>query len=154
MTVREGLDGTPGSISFESVNYPGYYQRNAGYTFQLNQKGANPSELFKKDASFNQIADEDGSIKFQSVNYPEYLLSHDGLRTKIVHFNNALTDEYPEAQWVPTLLSSALTAECVDGSGVDSYGDGCSWYDAYPSGCGYYDTSSFSADEQCCACHD
>ena len=27
LTVRAGLDGTPGSISFESVNYPGHFLR-------------------------------------------------------------------------------------------------------------------------------
>lgn len=30
LDAREGA--SPGSISFESVNYPGYYLRHAGYT--------------------------------------------------------------------------------------------------------------------------
>lgn len=36
---------------------------------------------------------------------------------------------------------------------TDSYGDGCYWYDWYPSDCGWYDTSSFSANDMCCACN-
>ena len=35
---------------------------------------------------------------------------------------------------------------------TDSYGDNCSWYDYFPEGCGNYDTSSFSANDMCCAC--
>ena len=42
--------------------------------------------------------------------------------------------------------------ECVDGEGVDSFGDGCDWYDENVDGCGAYDTADFVADEQCCAC--
>ena len=54
MTVRVGLNGTPGSISFESVNFPGFYLRHANYTCQLNK--VDGSELFNLDASFNQIS--------------------------------------------------------------------------------------------------
>lgn len=42
--------------------------------------------------------------------------------------------------------------ECIDGDGVDSYGDGCDWYWDYPEGCGGYDTAEFSANDECCAC--
>jgi len=90
MIVRKGLDGTPDSISFESVNYPGYYLRHAGYTCQLNKKDG--STLFNKDASFNQIQTPDGSIKLQSVNFPTYLLTHDNRRVRISKFDNALDD--------------------------------------------------------------
>ena len=51
--VRKGLDGSPDSISFESVNFPGYYMRHAGYTCQLNK--IDGSDLFNKDSSFYQI---------------------------------------------------------------------------------------------------
>ena len=60
-TVRNGLNGTLGSISFESVNYPGHFLRHAGYTCQLNK--VDGSELFKLDASFNQILAQNGSVK-------------------------------------------------------------------------------------------
>ena len=42
--------------------------------------------------------------------------------------------------------------ECVDGTGVDSWGDGCDWYDANPTGCGGYDTDTFVAEDECCVC--
>lgn len=48
--------------------------------------------------------------------------------------------------------NNGMDGECVNGSGVDSYGDGCSWYDNNSWGCGGYDTSIFSSAEQCCAC--
>jgi hypothetical protein len=101
MIARTGLDGTPGSISFESVNFPGYYLRHAGYTCQLNKKDG--SNLFNLDASFNQITTPEDSIKLQSVNFPDYLLTHDNQRVRISRFNNALTDNsLTYAQWRPT----------------------------------------------------
>lgn len=42
--------------------------------------------------------------------------------------------------------------ECVDGDGVDSFGDGCEWYNYNQDGCGYYDTSDFVAADECCIC--
>jgi len=42
--------------------------------------------------------------------------------------------------------------ECVDGEGVDSYGDGCEWYFENPASCGDYDHEEFSANDECCAC--
>lgn len=42
--------------------------------------------------------------------------------------------------------------ECVDGDGVDSFGDGCGWYWENPDGCGDYDTDDFAANDECCAC--
>lgn len=50
------------------------------------------------------------------------------------------------------VAAASHAGECVDGTGVDSFGDGCWWYDSYPSGCGGYDTSTFSSNEQCCSC--
>lgn len=47
---------------------------------------------------------------------------------------------------------------CTDGSGVDSFGDGCSWYTDKATSmktaslCGMFDTDHFKANEQCCAC--
>ena len=41
---------------------------------------------------------------------------------------------------------------CVDGLGIDSAGDGCSWYNGKEHRCGDYDTGNFKAGEQCCVC--
>ena len=50
------------------------------------------------------------------------------------------------------MVSASVGGGCEDGSGVDSYGDGCDWYDANPDGCGGYDTDDFSSWDECCAC--
>ena len=50
------------------------------------------------------------------------------------------------------LMAHARSGDCADGSGVDSFGDGCDWYDANESGCGNYDTADFTSADECCAC--
>ena len=52
--VRNGLDGTQDSVSFESYNSPGYFLRTLNFIgkMELNQS----SDLFKKDASFFELS--------------------------------------------------------------------------------------------------
>lgn len=50
------------------------------------------------------------------------------------------------------VVEEASDEECVNGTGVDDFGDGCDWYDANPDGCGSYDTADFVAADQCCVC--
>jgi hypothetical protein len=88
LTVRKGLDGSAGSISFESVNYPGYYLRHAGYTCQLNKPDG--TDLFNEDASFYQLFTPYGiSVRLLSVNYPDHMLTHDdNQRVRISKFDS------------------------------------------------------------------
>ena len=51
-------------------------------------------------------------------------------------------------------VDAAEEIECVDGTGVDEYGDGCDWYEYYPNECGWWDSDDFSAVEECCACEE
>jgi hypothetical protein len=49
--VRPALSGTPGAVSFESVNYPGLYLRHQFWRLKLHPNDG--SALFRQDASFN-----------------------------------------------------------------------------------------------------
>ncbi|MBT2288417.1 AbfB domain-containing protein [Paenibacillus albidus] len=66
----------PTYISFESVNYPGYYLRHSDYNIVSNQNDGTSS--FAKDATFRQVtglADSEWS-SFQSYNYPDRYIRH------------------------------------------------------------------------------
>ena len=56
------------------------------------------------------------------------------------------------AEAASEVVEEASDEECVNGDGVDSFGDGCDWYDANPDGCGDYDSADFVAADQCCVC--
>jgi len=63
-------------VSFESVNFTGYYLCNAGYRIKLVQ-GAN-NDQFKKDATFKRVPGLANSsmVSFESYNYPGYYIRH------------------------------------------------------------------------------
>ena len=71
--TRPGLAGT--GVSFESVNYPGYFLRHQNFEIKLLQR--EESDLYKKDATF---IDERGLVgkgrSFESVNFPGFYLRH------------------------------------------------------------------------------
>lgn len=52
----------------------------------------------------------------------------------------------------PPPPSESESEACVDGDGVDAYGDGCDWYDSNAPSCGGYDSTDFTANYECCAC--
>jgi len=60
----------PNWISFESVNYPGYYLRHQDFVFHLHQ--ASDDQLFKEDATFRIIPGLANTelVTFESYNYP------------------------------------------------------------------------------------
>jgi hypothetical protein len=73
--LRPGLAGT-GTVSFESVNYPGYFLRHANYDFQLALNDG--SSQFAADATFRKVtglADSTWS-SFQSYNHPDRYIRH------------------------------------------------------------------------------
>ncbi|MGW2723443.1 glycoside hydrolase family 43 protein [Streptomyces sp. NPDC001492] len=73
--LRPGLAGT-GTVSFESVNYPGYFLRHANYDFQLVHNDG--SSQFAADATFRQVAGLADSTwsSFQSYNHPDRYIRH------------------------------------------------------------------------------
>ena len=59
-------------FSFESINFPGFYLRHAGFRLYLNQNDR--STLFANDSSFRIIRGLNGdkkTISIQSSNYPD-----------------------------------------------------------------------------------
>jgi Alpha-L-arabinofuranosidase B (ABFB) domain len=80
--MRPGLSGTPGSISFESRNYPGHFLRHQGYRIKLH-RFYDGDDLFRQDASFvvyRRCCDYAGAprnfLVFESVNRPTYFMRH------------------------------------------------------------------------------
>ncbi|WNZ08087.1 glycoside hydrolase family 43 protein [Streptomyces sp. 11x1] len=73
--LRTGLAGS-GTVSFESVNFPGYFLRHSGYDFQLAYNDG--TTQFAADATFRQVsglADASWS-SFQSYNFPDRYIRH------------------------------------------------------------------------------
>ena len=74
--VVPGLNGQPGTTSFESVAYPGHYLRHQGFELELHRRG--DTDLYRQDATFLPapgLADA-GAISFESVNYRGYFIRH------------------------------------------------------------------------------
>lgn len=65
-----------GHISFESVNYPGYYLRHAGYDFSLAQNDG--SSTLNADATFRGDAGlaDSTAASFQSYNFTDRCIRH------------------------------------------------------------------------------
>jgi hypothetical protein len=80
--LRPGLAGT-GTVSFESVNFPGYFLRHANYDFQLVHNDG--SSQFAVDATFRQVAGlADASwSSFQSYNHPDRYIRHYGYALRL-----------------------------------------------------------------------
>ena len=70
-------------VSFESVNYPGYFLRHRNYLIYLDQNDG--STTFKADATFREVAGlKDSSWKsYQSYNYPSRYLRHQSFLLRI-----------------------------------------------------------------------
>ncbi|MGW1672421.1 glycoside hydrolase family 43 protein [Streptomyces sp. NPDC002324] len=73
--MRTGLAGT-GTVSFESVNFPGYFLRHSGFDFQLAYYDGTSG--FAADATFRQVAGLADATwsSFQSYNYPDRYIRH------------------------------------------------------------------------------
>ncbi|MEM7368452.1 MAG: AbfB domain-containing protein [Bacteroidota bacterium] len=75
--VVAGLDGGS-TVSFESVQYPGYYLRHEGFQMKLHPKSGG-NATFSKDASFQLVpglADAQKTSSFQAVNFPGHYIMH------------------------------------------------------------------------------
>jgi hypothetical protein len=71
-----GLANSSGFVSFQSVNYPGYYLRHYGFDFVLAPNDG--TTTFAADATFRQVAGLADSAwsSFQSYNYPDRYIRH------------------------------------------------------------------------------
>eukprot|EP01084_Bolivina_argentea_P315644 546891_1 len=89
--IVSSLIGHGDYISFESVNYNGWYLRHSGYALRLNSY--DKSDLFRNDASFKVIPSLIGDINyvsFESHNYGGHYLRHSGYQLYI-HQNDGST---------------------------------------------------------------
>ncbi|MFG2730639.1 glycoside hydrolase family 43 protein [Streptomyces canus] len=73
--LRPGLAGS-GTVSFESVNYPGHFLRHSDYDFQLAYNDG--TTQFAADATFRQVAGlaDSSWSSFQSYNHPDRYIRH------------------------------------------------------------------------------
>ena len=73
--LRTGLAGT-GTVSFESVNFPGYFLRHSAFDFQLAYNDG--TTQFAEDATFRQVAGlaDPAWSSFQSYNHPDRYIRH------------------------------------------------------------------------------
>ncbi|KOV73980.1 1,4-beta-xylanase [Streptomyces sp. NRRL WC-3618] len=73
--MRTGLTGT-GTVSFESINNPGYFLRHSNYDFQLVRNDG--TAQFAADATFNKVAGlaDPTWSSFQSYNFPDRYIRH------------------------------------------------------------------------------
>ncbi|KQV15983.1 glycoside hydrolase family 43 protein [Kitasatospora sp. Root107] len=73
--LRPGLAGS-GTVSFESVNFPGYFLRHSNYDFQLAYNDG--TTQFAEDATFRQVAGlaDPTWSSFQSYNFPDRYMRH------------------------------------------------------------------------------
>jgi hypothetical protein len=71
------------AVSFESVNYPGYYLRHFNYDFVL--ASYDGTTQFQADATFRQVAGLASSTwsSFQSYNYPDRYIRHHDYQLKL-----------------------------------------------------------------------
>ncbi|GAB3003194.1 glycoside hydrolase family 43 protein [Saccharothrix stipae] len=71
------------AVSFESVNYPGYYLRHVNYDFVL--ASYDGTTQFQADATFRQVAGLASSTwsSFQSYNYPDRYIRHHDYQLKL-----------------------------------------------------------------------
>eukprot|EP01121_Diplochlamys_sp_Union-15-3_P009544 TRINITY_DN25_c0_g1_i1.p1 TRINITY_DN25_c0_g1~~TRINITY_DN25_c0_g1_i1.p1 ORF type:complete len:787 (-),score=132.01 TRINITY_DN25_c0_g1_i1:79-2439(-) len=72
--LRPGL-ADPSYVSFESLNYPGYFLRHADYRFHLEENDG--STLFQRDASFKKVQGLSDPLlsSFESYDYPGWYIA-------------------------------------------------------------------------------
>jgi hypothetical protein len=79
--LRPALNGNPDAVSFEAVNYPGFFLRHQDFRLKLMQNDNSP--LYKDDASFFKRAPLAGGAEtasFESANFAGYYIRHRDFR--------------------------------------------------------------------------
>ncbi|WP_055711568.1 glycoside hydrolase family 43 protein [Streptomyces torulosus] len=86
--LRPGLTGS-GTVSFESVNFPGYFLRHSNYDFQLVYNDG--TAQFAADATFTKVAGlaDAGWSSFQSYNHPDRYIRHYAYQLRLDPITNA-----------------------------------------------------------------
>ena len=99
--LRSGLAGQANSVSFESVDFPGYYFRHISTRLELeDREGGRNGHIYDEDATYIMLRDKwySGYVVFQSVNYPTWYLRHRGFQLWVEDFTD--TDLYKrDSSW-------------------------------------------------------
>ena len=110
------------TVSFESINYPGYYIRHRNFTGELTEI---KSDLDRKDATFFGSRPPVGStFIFRSVNWPTFRLRHQDFVFKlqeellVVDPNRPPTFLTPESELYQADSTFIVEAGVPDGSAV------------------------------------
>merc|ERR1712119_159179 len=76
--VVQGLCGVEGTISFESLETPGYYLRHQGFEIYLRKE--EDTDLYRKDSCFFPRYNKyfQGYTAYESENYRNYFIRHRG----------------------------------------------------------------------------
>ncbi|MEA3325465.1 MAG: AbfB domain-containing protein [Euryarchaeota archaeon] len=99
-------------VSFESLNYPGYYLRHQNFQIKLHKKTGD--WLFKKDATFKVVPglNDNRQVSFESLNYPGYFIYNNGniLDLKYLSYWSwptyiLVTFKIVEPKWTPPLAA-------------------------------------------------
>lgn len=87
--IRKGLDGVSGNVSFESVNFPGYFLRHYGFAVELQRNDG--SGAFRGDASFTPVAglSDSSATSYRSANVPDRYLRHYALELRVDPISSA-----------------------------------------------------------------
>lgn len=104
---RPGL-ADPNEVSYESVNYPGYYLKHHAYKIVL--KKYDGSSLFRADATFKKVAGlaDASAVSLQSYNFPTRYIRHYSNELRIDPISS--TQEKQDATFKPVASGSASTS--------------------------------------------
>jgi hypothetical protein len=108
--LRPARNGAAGQFSIESVNYPGYYVRHAGFRCWLHVVGTGGS-VEANDASFTIVPALNGDpsmISFRSANYPAYYLAPKRESTNEVWITTVDTSNVWDVQRASWLIRDPL----------------------------------------------
>jgi hypothetical protein len=112
--LRTGLAGS-GTVSFESVNFPGYFLRHVGFDFQLAYSDG--TTQFAQDATFRQVAGLADSAwsSFQSYSHPDRYIRHYAFQLRLDPITTAL------GRSDATFRESALEGEITNHLGYEKH---------------------------------
>jgi hypothetical protein len=97
--LRPALNGTPGAVSFESVNFQGQYLRHQDYRIKLSADDGVTRELFQQDASFtvrSALSGTAGAVSFESVNFPGHYIRHQNFELWLANKDAGNTSLFPQ----------------------------------------------------------
>ncbi len=95
---RPGLSGTQGSVSLESVNYPGYFLRHQNFRLKLQRDEG--TDAFHQDASFlwrpALSTGHPNAVSLESVNFRGHFIRHQNFELWLAHSDAGNTETFSD----------------------------------------------------------